>query len=95
MVMVDFNNNGYGGAIVPVPMYDSPMYSNVPSWYGSEPSSIIKYQIRAIRTTKAKVSSSKGSKAKLKGSKYKAHLNKHEQKNHTKKHKQKKINSIT
>ena len=92
-----FNNNVYGDAIAPLPMYGSPRYSSEPYWYGSEPywygsepSSTIKVPNSNYSDHKAKVSSSKGSKAKLSGSKHKAYLNKHEQKNHTKNHKPKK-----
>ena len=80
------NNSGYGGDIVPIPMYDRPMYSSGPYWYGSEPSTTIKVPNSNDRDHKAKVSSSKSSKTKLSGSKYKAYLKNHEQKNHTKKH---------
>jgi uncharacterized repeat protein (TIGR01451 family) len=74
----DFKPN-YGGAIVPVPMmYSSPMYGNEPYGYGSEPTSTIKVSNSNYQNHKGKVSSSKGAKAKLSGSKYKAHLNKHE-----------------
>jgi hypothetical protein len=83
------NNNGYGDGIVPIPMYDSPIYSNVPSLYSSTPSSIINVPNSSYQNHQAKISSSKGSKTKLKGSKHIAHLNKHKQKNHTKNHKQK------
>jgi len=80
------NDSGYGGTIVPVPIYDRPMYSSGPYWYGGEPSTTIKVPNSNDRDHKAKVSSSKSSKAKLSGSKYKAYLKKHEQKNHTRKH---------
>jgi hypothetical protein len=83
------NNNGYGDAIVTIPMYDSPMYSDVPSLYSSAPSSIINVPNSSYQNHMAKISSSKGSNTKLEGSKHKAHLNKHKQKNHTKNHKQK------
>ena len=63
---------GYGGAIVPVPMYGSPTYSS-PMYsspmYGSEPSG----------TTETPKSDSNGHKAK-------AHLSKHKHKNHSKHH---------
>jgi hypothetical protein len=79
------NNSSYGDAIVPVPKYDRPMYSIGPYWYGSEPSTT-SVPNSNDSDHKAKVSSSKSSKAKLGGSKYKAYLKNHEQKNHTKKH---------
>jgi hypothetical protein len=85
----ELNNSGYGGTMVPVPMYSSEphWYSSEPHWYGGEPSSTIKVPNSNYHDNKAKVSLSKGSKAKLSGSKHKAYLNKHEQKNHTKKRK--------
>jgi hypothetical protein len=83
------NNNGYGNDIVTIPMYDSPMYSDVSSLYNSAPSSTINVPNSSYQNHSAKISSSKGSNTKLEGSKHKAHLNKHKQKNHTKNHKQK------
>jgi uncharacterized repeat protein (TIGR01451 family) len=82
-----FNNGGYSGAIIPVPMYGSPVYNSEPYWYGNEPTNIIKVSNSNYHNHKAKASSSNGAKAKLSSSKHKAHFNKHEQKNHTKKHK--------
>jgi hypothetical protein len=83
------NNNWYGDGIVPIPIYNSPMYSDVPSLYSSAPASIINVPNLSYQNHTAKISSSKGSKTKLKGSKHKAHLSKHKQQNQTKNPKQK------
>jgi hypothetical protein len=64
------------------------MYCSKPYWYGSEPSSTIEVPNLDSHGCKAKVSSSKCSKAKLSGSKAKASLSKHKQKNRYKHHKE-------
>ena len=85
----DFEPN-YGAALVSLPvMYGSEPYGHVsePYWYGSGPSGTTKVPNLDSHGCKAKVSSSKCSKAKLNGSKDKASLSKHKQKNYYKHHK--------
>ena len=73
---------GYGGAIVPMPMYGSPMYGSEPPMFGGEPSTTAVPSEPNV--CKSKVSSAKCHKDKCALSK---HKHKHKHKHHSKKHK--------
>jgi hypothetical protein len=91
------DNGGYGGAVVPMvpgPAIDGiSVSSSAPNEHTSEPDGYTSEPPTTEAPTsysndhKANVSLSKGSKAKLSGSKAKTHLTKHKHKNHYKHHK--------